>query len=349
MPLRARRGHDARTGEYKPKHEEEDMKRSLLVPALGLMLTVPAGAATAAEASSYPDRPIRMIVPNAPGSSVDTLSRIVAHKLSEVIGQQVVTDNRAGAGGVIGMQIAKQANPDGYTIIAATTAASTIAVLLQKKPTFDPVNDYDYVLQFAETPNVLVVNNNLPVKSVKELIAHTKERQGQVNMASAGAGSQSHLSGAYLLQAGKFDSLHVPYKGGGASVAAVVAGESHWTITPAPAVMTFVNSGRVRAIGHSLPKRSPLLGDIPPIAETIPGFDYSGWQGFFVPKGTPRAVIDKLREATIQALKMPETQKLLAAQATEVVIRSPQEFRKVVQESMKKNALVVKAVGLKAE
>jgi tripartite-type tricarboxylate transporter receptor subunit TctC len=289
------------------------------------------------------------LVPNAPGSSVDTLSRIVAAKLDDALGQQVVIDNRAGAGGIIGMEIAKGATPDGYTLISATTAASTIAVLLMKKPTFDPVRDYDYVAQFAVTPNVLVANPSLPVNSVKDLIDYCRGRQGQVNMASAGAGSQSHLSGAYLLQAGNFPSLHVPYKGGGPSAAAVIAGESHWTLTPAPAVMTHVNSGRLRALGHSLPARSPLLGNIPPIAETIPGFDYSGWQGFFVPKGTPKAVIDKLRAAVAKTVSLPEVKSALAAQATEVVTGTPEEFRKVVQDSLAKNAKVVKAVGLSVE
>ncbi|HEV8519072.1 MAG TPA: tripartite tricarboxylate transporter substrate binding protein, partial [Burkholderiales bacterium] len=152
-------------------------------------------AAAADAAKNYPERPIRMIIPNAPGSSVDTLSRIMASKLSTVLGQQVISDNRAGAGGVIGMEIAKAAIPDGYTLISATTAASTIAVLLQKVPTYDPVKDYDHVVQFAVTPNVLVVNPALPVKSVRELIDYCKAKQGQVNMASAGPGSQSHLSG----------------------------------------------------------------------------------------------------------------------------------------------------------
>ncbi len=309
----------------------------------------PAFAAAAGAVKDYPDRPVRMLVPNAPGSSVDTLSRIIGAKLGEVLGQQVISDNRAGAGGVIGMEIAKAATPDGYTIISATTAASTIAVLLQKKPTYDPVNDYEHVVQFAVTPNVLVVNPALPVKSVKELIDYCKGKQGQVNMASAGAGSQSHLSGTYFLQAAKFESLHVPYKGGGPSVASVIAGESQWTLTPAAAVMSFVNSGRLRALGHSLPKRTALLGDMPAIAETVPGFDYSGWQGFMVPKGTPKPIIDKLRAAIIKAANLPETKSLLAAQGTEVVTGTPQEFRKVVQDSMAANRLVVKAVGLKAD
>ncbi|HET7597931.1 MAG TPA: tripartite tricarboxylate transporter substrate-binding protein [Burkholderiales bacterium] len=314
--------------------------------ALALGAATPAAAADATK--EYPARPVRMLVPNAPGSSVDTLSRIVGNKLSEVLGQQVVIDNRAGAGGIIGMEIAKGANPDGYTMIAATTAATTIARLLQKKQTFDPLKDYDYVVQFAETPNVLVVNPTLPIKSVKDLIEYSKAKKGTFNMASAGAGSQSHLSGSYFQQAAKIDSLHVPYKGGGASVASVIANESQWTLTPAAAVMSHVNAGRLRAIGHSLPKPTELLPNIPPIAETIPGFDYSGWQGFFLPKGTPKTINEKLRQAVIKTVNSPDTKKSLAVQATEVVIRGPEDFRKVVAESMKKNADVVKAVGLQA-
>jgi tripartite-type tricarboxylate transporter receptor subunit TctC len=305
--------------------------------------------AKADAAKDFPQRPIRLLVPNAPGSSVDTLSRIVAAYLSNVIGQQVVVDNRAGAGGIIGMEIAKAAAPDGYTMIAATTAASTIALHLMKKPTFDPVKDYDYIVQFAETPNVLVVNPGLPIKSVKDLIEFTKAKQGQVNMASAGSGAQSHLSGAYFMMEAHIQSVHIPYKGGGASVAAVMANESQWTITPAPAVMSQVNAGRLRAIGHSLPKPSPLLPNIPPIAETIPGFDYSGWQGFFLPKGTPKAINDKLRAMTEKTMALPEVQKQMHVQATEIVIRGPEEFRKVVANSVIQNGKVVKAVGLKVE
>ena len=257
-------------------------------------------------------------------------------------------DNRAGAGGVIGMEIARDSNPDGYTMIAATTAATTIARLLQKKPTFNPLTDYDYVVQFAETPNLLVVNPSLPIKSAADLVNYAKTNKGKFNMASAGAGSQSHLSGTYFQQAAGIDSLHVPYKGGGASVASVVSNESQWTLTPAAAVMGHVTAGRLRALGHSLPKPTPLLKGIPPIAETVKGFDYSGWQGFFLPKGTPRAINEKLRDAVIKATKLPETSKQLAAQGTEVVIRGPAEFRKVVQASMAQNEKVVKAVGLTA-
>jgi tripartite-type tricarboxylate transporter receptor subunit TctC len=323
--------------------------RSIVTVVTGIAACSMGQAALAAEsAAAYPSRPIRMLVPNAPGSSVDTLSRIIGHKLTEVIGQQVVIDNRAGAGGIIGMEIAKAANPDGYTLISATTAASTVAVLLQKTPAFDPLKDYDYVSQFAVTANILVVHPSQPVKSVKELVDLAKARNGKLNMASAGAGSQSHLSGAYFMSVANMVSLHVPYKGGGPSVASVLAGESQWTLTPAPAVMTHVNGGKLRAVGHSLPGKSPLMGAIPPIAETIPGFDYSGWQGFFLPKDTPKAIVDKLRIAVTKAAHSPEVTKALAIQATEVVTGTAEQFRKVVQDSLVKNAKVIKVVGLTA-
>jgi tripartite-type tricarboxylate transporter receptor subunit TctC len=298
-------------------------------------------------ASGYPSRPIRMLVPNAPGSSVDTLSRIIGNKMSEVIGQQFVVDNRAGAGGIVGMELAKNAAPDGYTLISATTAASTVAVLLMKTPTFNPVTDYDHVSQFAVTANVLVVHPGQPVKSTRELIELAKAKQ--LNMASAGAGSQSHLSGAFFMSAANIQSLHVPYKGGGPSVASVLAGESHWTLTPAAAVMTHVNAGKLRAVGHSLPGKSQLMGNIPSIAETIPGFDYSGWQGFMIPKGTPKPIVEKLRAALIKTANLPDVKNLMTAQATEVVISSSEEFRKVIADSLAKNAKVIKAIGLKAE
>ena len=313
-----------------------------------LAVTGGAHAAPADPAKDYPSRPIRLLVPNAPGSAVDTLSRIVGNKLSDVIGQQVVMDNRAGAAGVIAMEIAKSANPDGYTLISATTAASTIARLLQKKPTFDPSKDYDFVVQYAETLNVLAVNPTLPIKSTKELIAYAKSGKTPFNMASAGAGSQSHLSGAYFQQRAGIQSLHVPYKGGGPSTAAVVANESQWTLIPAPAAMTHVSAGRLRAIAHTLPRPTSLLPNIPPISDTIPGFDYSGWMGFFLPKGTPKAINDKLRAAVAKAMETPEVKKGMAFQATEIVVRGPAEFRKVVEESMTTNAKLVKSLGLTA-
>ena len=303
----------------------------------------PAGAA---DPMSYPSRPIRVIVPNTPGSSVDTLTRIVTNRLTTDIGQQLVIDNRAGAGGIIGMEIAKSANADGHTLIAATTAASTIARLLVKKPTFDPIKDYESVVQFGVTLNVLVVNPKLPIKSVQELIAYAKSGKQPFNMASAGVGSQSHLSGAYFQQRAGIDSLHVPYKGGGPSSASVAAGESQWTLIPSAAAMVHVNAGRMRAIGQTLPHPTPLLPGIPPISDTIPGFSYTGWMGFFAPKGTPRPIVARIGTAVGKTMQAPDVKKGMAFQATEIVVAGPAQFRKVVEESMHQNAKLVSSLKL---
>ena len=296
----------------------------------------------------YPNRPIRVIVPNGPGSSVDTLTRIVTNRLTRVLGQQLVIDNRAGAGGIIGMEIAKNANADGYTLIAATTAASTIARLLVKKPTFDPIKDYDSVAQFAVTLNVLVVNPKLPIHSVKDLIAYAKSGKKPFNMASAGVGSQSHLSGAYFQQQAGIDCLHVPYKGGGPSSASVVSGESQWTLIPSAAAMVHVSAGRMRALGQTLPHATPLLPGIPPISDTIPGFSYTGWMGFFAPKGTPAAIAKKIEAAVAKTMEAPDVKKGMAFQATEIVVAGPAQFRKVVEESMVQNAKLVRSLNLGA-
>ena len=314
--------------------------------ALALSFLLIAGAA---HGQTYPAKTIRMLVPNAPGSSVDTLGRIFAQALTNVGGQQVVIDNRAGAGGVLGMEIGKNANPDGYTVLSASTAAMTIAPHIYSRLSFDPLKDYEFVSLFGITPNVLVVNPSLPIKSVKELVDYCRGKNGQVNMASAGPGSQSHLAGIVLLSRGNFQSLHVPYKGGGASVASVVAGESQWTITPAPAVAGLIRAGKLRAIGHSLPKRDPLLGDLPPVAEAVPGFEYSGWNGLLAPKGTPKPILDKLRGLLVKATQTPEIKKGFEQQLTAVQTNTPAEFRAFVAKELKEMAPVVKTAGLKVE
>lgn len=320
---------------------------------LGLAAAVSIAAAAAPvmaaeRAADYPSRPVRVIVPNGPGSSVDTLTRIVTNKLGEVIGQQLVIDNRGGAGGIIGMEIGKDANADGYTLITATTAASTIARLTVKNPTYHPTKDFDPVVQFAVTLNVLVVNPSLPIKTVPEFIAYAKSGKKPFNMASAGVGSQSHLSGAYFQQQASIDSLHVPYKGGGASSGSVVSGESQWSLIPSAAAMRHVSAKRMRAIAHTLPKPTPLLPGIPPVADTLPGFDYSGWMGFLVPKGTPKAVKDKVYSAVAKTMEAPEVKKGMAFQASEIVIAAGDKFRKVIEDSMVQNEKLVRALGLAA-
>jgi tripartite-type tricarboxylate transporter receptor subunit TctC len=305
--------------------------------------------AHAADARQWPQRPIRLIMPNAPGSSNDTLARILAAKLGEGLGQQIVIDNRAGAGGLVGMEIGKTAPADGYTLVGASTAAMSIAPHIHSKLPYDPVKDYEYISMFGVTPNVLVVYPSLPPKSVREFVEWAKAQGPKLNMASAGAGAQSHLTGAALMVAAGFQSTHVPYKGGGASVAAVMANESQWTITPAPAVMSLVRSGRLRALGHSLPQRTPLLPDLPLIGETVKDFKYSGWNGLLAPKGTPRAVIEKVRAALIKVAANAELKEQFGRQGAVVQTSTPEEFRELVRTEIRDIGPVVKAAGLRIE
>ncbi len=304
--------------------------------------TVPASAAS----QDYPNRPIRLIIPNAAGSSVDTLGRIFANALTVTAGQQVVVDNRAGAGGLIGMEIGKDANPDGYTLISASTAAMVIGPHIHKKLPFDPLKDYEFISLFGITPNILVVNPSLPVKTVKDLLDYNKSRGGKVNMASAGVGSQSHLAGVMFMKLGNTQSLHVPYKGGGASVAATVAGESQWTITPAPAVAGMIKAGKLRAVAHTLTKKSALLGDLPAVADTIKGYQYGGWGGLLAPRNTPKPIIAKLHQLLVKTTEDADFKINFERQMTEIATNTPEAFRKFVADEIKEMGPVVKEAGL---
>jgi len=320
--------------------------RSLI---LLLVATLGFGAAQTAVAASqeYPSRPIRLIIPNAAGAAVDTLGRIFANTLTQVAGQQVVVDNRGGAGGLIGMEIGKDAIPDGYTLLSASTAAMVIGPHIHKKLPFDPLKDYAFISLFGITPNIMVVNPSIPVKSVKELIEYNKSRGGKANMASAGVGSQSHLAGVLFMQLAKSEALHVPYKGGGASVAAVVAGESQWTITPAPAVAGLIKGGKLRAVAHTLTTKSALLGDLPAIADVVPGYQYGGWNGLLAPVKTPKPMQAKLRDMLIKTTQNAEFRSGFDRQMTEVVTsKSPEEFRTFVEGEIKAMGPVVKSAGL---
>ena len=305
--------------------------------------------AAGAFAQDYPSRPVRLIVPNAPGSSIDIMSRILATRLGETLGASTVVENRDGASGLIGMEAGKNAKPDGYVLMCASNGSMLIAPMLRKNPPYDALADFAFVSTFAVLPNVLVVNPELPVKNVKELIDYARSHAGKTNMASAGVGSASHLAGVLLMSMAGFDSLHVPHKGGGPSVNSVVAGQTHWTITPAPAVVSLIKSGRLRAIGQSLPRRSALLGDIAPVAETVPGYDSSGWAGVVAPRGTPRAVVDRLNGAIAKTLALADVKDALGAQGAEAFPGSPEEFRQFIVQEQASTARVIKAGNLTLE
>ncbi len=325
--------------------------RRLRLLALTIAFASPVSFAASAPdgLKAYPERPIRLIMPNAPGSSTDTMGRIAAARLGEALGQQLVVDNRAGAGGSIGMEIGKNATPDGYTLIVTSLGALTVSPHIRKDLGYDPIRDFEYVAMYSRQGNILVVHPGVPVKSVREFIDYAKARQGKLVMASAGNGAQSHLNGTSLMAAAGFTSLHVPYKGGGPSVAAVVAGESQWTITPSAATMSLIRAGRLRALGHSLPNRSALFPDIPPIAETLPGFKYVAFSGFLSPRGVPKPILDKLRTTMSKVVASPEIREQFAQQGAEPITGTPEEFRRAVQEELVEMGKVVKIIGLKAD
>ena len=304
------------------------------------------GPVWSAEGDDYPKRALKLVMPNAAGSSSDTLGRILAKYLGDTLGQAIVVENIAGAGGNIGMDVAKKAQPDGYTLVAVTPAGTSIAANLRKNLTYDPVEDFDYISTYAVLPNLLVVNPNLPAKSLQELMEYARAHPKDMFMASAGPGSQSHLAGEMLVNMGNFPSTHVPYKGGGASVVAVMSGEAQWTITPASSVLGHAKSGKLRAIAHSLAQRTELMPDIPTVQETVPGYAYSGWNGLAVPKGTPAALEAKIRAALLQTLAKPEVREAFGKQGAEVVTSTPEEFRKMVRDEIRSTAAVVKAAKL---
>jgi tripartite-type tricarboxylate transporter receptor subunit TctC len=269
--------------------------------------------------------------------------------MSEAVGQQLVVDNRGGAGGAIGMEIGKLAVADGYTLIWASTAAMTIRPHIVKKLPYDTLKDYEFITLIGITPNVLVVNPKTPAKTVSEFVEWIKANPGKINMGSAGIGSQSHFAGAKLAMLVGLNSVHVPYKGGGPLVTAVIAGESSWMVGPAPASMAQIKAGRLRVLGQSLPSNSHVVEGIPPIAEVIPGFTYSGWLGLLAPKGTPKPILAKLRAATIKVVNAPETKRRLEDQGVLVTTSTPDEFRKYVQKELVETGKVAKAIGIEPE
>jgi tripartite-type tricarboxylate transporter receptor subunit TctC len=323
--------------------------RRLAVSCLGTVLICVGLSHPVNAADDYPARPVRLIVPNAPGSSIDTIGRILSVKLGESLGASLVVENRAGASGIVGMEAIRNAPADGYVIGIASASSLSVAPAVQKAVPYDPVNDFGFVSLVALLPSVLVVTNSLPVRTVRELIEYSRSHKGAVNMSSAGPGSASHLAGAQLALLAGFEAVHVPYRGGGSEMSALVAGETHWAVTPAPAAMSLVKGGRLRAVAHSLDHRTPLLADLPGIAETVPGYDFNGWAGIVTPRGVPEPVVKSVNEALIRTLQTATVREGLAAQGAEIRTTTPAEFRAFVQRNVADTVKVVRAVGLKPE
>ena len=299
---------------------------------------------------AYPQRPVKLIVPNAPGSSLDTVGRLMANTLAPLLGQPLVVDNKAGAAGALGIEAGKNSAPDGYTLIAASSSSITVAPLLQKAVQYDPLKDFELVSLVALLPNVLVCNTALPVNTVAEFIAYAKAQSGKLNMASAGLGSVSHLAGVALCSAGGFESLHVPYKGGSQSGASVVSGETQWTLTPAPNAMGLVKGGRLKALGHSMAKGTQPLGAVPAIADTLAGFEFVSWIGLIAPKGLPAGVADALRRSLATAVQNASLRESFALNgAVPTVSSSGEAFREFLARDIEQNRKAIRSAGVQPE
>lgn len=324
------------------------LARSAIVFAVAASFATTAGIA-ADKTSTYPNRPVRLIVANTTGTAVDTLARVLATKMGEELGQQMVCDNRAGAGGTIGAEIASQSAPDGYTLLVSSTGMQSIAPQIYKKLNYHPVKDFQPISLYAITQNLLIVNPNFSAKTVKELIATAKANPGKFNMANAGSGFQSHLAGVLFTHMAGIDVVHVPYKGG-ASLVAVMGNEAQFTIAPAPAVMGHVRAGRLRALASGGEKRSQLTPELPTISEAgVPGYVSTGWAGIMAPKATPKPILDKLHATMVKVLNDPQTREQMERAGGEPLSSTPQEMLRVIDEDYARMGQAIKLAKLKVE
>ena len=319
--------------------------------AVGSLVCASAAAfAAQRDADTYPTRPIRLMVPQNPGASVDNISRILAARMGEELGQQIVADNRPGAGGTLAAEVVAHAVPDGQTLFAVATGTAVISPQTFKKLAYDPIKDFEYISLFAITQNVLVVHPSLPAKSVKELLAYAKANPGKLNMANAGSASQSDLACVLFTHMAAIDVVHVPYKGGGASVTALIGNESQVTITPAPAVLSHVRAGRLRALATAGAQRSPLTPELPTVIEAgVAGYLSSGWMGLMAPARTPKPILDKLLATLVKAVQTPATRELFERQGADPVTSTPAEFKKFVAEEYARFTQAIRLANLKPE
>jgi tripartite-type tricarboxylate transporter receptor subunit TctC len=306
-------------------------------------------ATTVAAAQNYPQRPVRFVVPYAPGGSTDTLARSMGGKLSELLGQQVVVDNRPGANGDIGMSIVAKAPPDGYSIVLGYIANLAIGPSLYAKMPYDPVKDFATITQVAGASNIFVTHPSLPAKNFKEFIGYVKANPKKVSFASAGVASVGHLTGELLNDMAGIDMQHVPYKGSGQAISDLVGGHIKVMISGMASTLPHVRSGKLVGIVTTGLKRTPATPDIPTISETYPGFESSSWFGVLAPAGTPKPIISRLNADIHKSLQDPAVAKRLAGVGFEITYGTPEQFSAYIQSEIKKWARVVKISGAKPE
>jgi len=320
------------------------------LPALaGMAVALTLAAVGSAHADTYPSKPIQMIVPQAPGGTNDIVARLVAADLSQRLGQQVVVENRPGAGGNIGTQAAARATADGYTLLMTISSTQAINPSLYRQIPFDPIKDFEPIAPVATVPNVLVVNPAFPAKSMAELITMAKAKPDFYRYASAGNGTLNHLLGEMLNSMAGIKLEHVPYKGVAPALNDVLGNQVPMAFASLPSVLAHIKAGKVRALGVSSAKRSPFAPDIPAISETVPGYSGDLWVGLFAVRGTPKAVTEKLAKTLQAALADAPLRDKLAAQGAEVLTGTPQQFSTMLRADIDKGGKIVKASGAQVD
>ncbi len=316
--------------------------------AVAAVIVAASGGSVLAQAA-YPNQAVKFVVGNVAGSSSDTIARVLSGSLTQILGQQVLVLNQPGAGGTIAAEGVARAAPDGYSIYVTSTQAHAISPHLFPNAKYKPLEDFVPITMIAKTENVLIVAPQQPFKTVKDIVDFAKANPGKLNMANAGPGSQSHLAGAMFANMAGIEVLHVPYKGA-ASVTAVVGNQNELSLTPMPATVGHINSGRLRAIAVGGATRSGVLPQVPTIAESgVKGFNSSGWTGLVAPKGTPTAVVDKLRDAVLKSVVDEKTKEALIRAGGEPWTTTPQEMWKFVAEDLERYKNAVKIAGATAQ
>jgi tripartite-type tricarboxylate transporter receptor subunit TctC len=318
--------------------------------ALGVVLALGTMPAAGAGDVPYPDKPVHLVVPFPAGGGADNLARLIMPRVSRALGQPIIIENKAGAGGNVGAELVAHAAPDGYTLLYGTNGTHSINVSLYRELRFDPVKDFAPVSRMTEIAAMLVVNPQLPVNSVTELIRYAKVNPGKLNFASAGNGTTSHLSGEMFKTMAGIDIVHVPYRGGALAVTDLIAGQVQMMIDVMPNVYPLAKDGRVRGVAVSTAQRFPSAPELPTIAESgLPGFESSAWDGVLAPAGTPDAVITKVNAAIREALADPELVEALRSRGARPVPGSPEDFARHIATSTRKWATVVRASGAKID
>jgi tripartite-type tricarboxylate transporter receptor subunit TctC len=328
-------------------HWESTMKRSI---GWWLLVSITSVACAAPALAQYPTRPLRLLVGLQPGGGTDITARTVATRLTDVLGQQVVVENRAGSGGLIAADIAAKSPPDGYTLLLGSISYSAIFASLYKKLPYDPVKDFAPITLLATTPNVLCASLTFPPKSVAEFIAYAKKNPGKVNYASSGNGSSLHLSMEYLKFLTGIDVVHVPYKGGSATISDLIAGQIQIMFNNMPTQVPFIKAGKVRALVVTTAKRNPQFPELPTMIEAgVPGFEVVVWYSVFAPAKVAKPIIAKLNSDIVKVLNMPDIRERLAQQGSDAAPSSPEELAAFQKAEIAKWAKVVKASGATAD